>query len=556
MPPKHRPIFDELAELDAALLEMLAKRSRLLGIARTKTTALKRGVSEVDRLLWPQWEQSRLGKQDARRLRRAFDLLQELPAPKREDQADAEAETGPRPEGFVLIQPGDGPANVDMPGPGSLLLTRVWAVLASQAQDHPLRLENPAGADPAGECVKGLNQAGAKLYWEAGALLSRPGGKADFAEKVIYVGEDFQNFCFLLALALPWPGQVKFTGGSALKLADIGDLARPLHWLGARLTSIARQSVGLPARLEASGALPHSFELPDYAPDEIAIALVAAAPSYPHGLELSWTRENLHETLAPVADALTQCGVQTKLEPGRCRISAGEIRLPGSPQLPMEPYMAGALLAVPGLVGGSVCLRGAWPGHLPQWSALERMLDSAGVAVSTDSAGVTASGGQAAGQRVDLAGCTRNLPLAVALAAAHCRDTNVPDRQAEIVNVSIDEEDGAAVRAVCGRLGLSCFVHDAGVKMRPGEGPVDDNAWSSPSPEWAVGFALASYLKPGLRLENPGGVTGLMPHFWNIYNALLRSPEVLASALGPRRKVIKEGEAHDAAPKTGRRFRV
>ncbi len=45
-------------------------------------------------------------------------------------------------------------------------------------------------------------------------------------------------------------------------------------------------------------------------------------------------------------------------------------------------------------------------------------------------------------------------------------------------------------------------------------------AWSAPSPVWALCLALGAYLRPQIKLANPGAATELLPNFWHIYNGL------------------------------------
>lgn len=48
-------------------------------------------------------------------------------------------------------------------------------------------------------------------------------------------------------------------------------------------------------------------------------------------------------------------------------------------------------------------------------------------------------------------------------------------------------------------------------------GPV---TWTAPTPEWALALALCAFGRPGLKLANPGIMTGLYPVFWTLYNGL------------------------------------
>ena len=37
---------------------------------------------------------------------------------------------------------------------------------------------------------------------------------------------------------------------------------------------------------------------------------------------------------------------------------------------------------------------------------------------------------------------------------------------------------------------------------------------------WALCLALGAYLRPQIKLANPGAATELLPNFWHIYNSL------------------------------------
>jgi hypothetical protein len=62
-----------------------------------------------------------------------------------------------------------------------------------------------------------------------------------------------------------------------------------------------------------------------------------------------------------------------------------------------------------------------------------------------------------------------------------------------------------------------------------------------------MGVALIAFLTPGVAIDNPGGLAGLWPRFWGLFNSL---PIARDPAPAP-----KEPENHDAKPKN-RRVRV
>ena len=48
--------------------------------------------------------------------------------------------------------------------------------------------------------------------------------------------------------------------------------------------------------------------------------------------------------------------------------------------------------------------------------------------------------------------------------------------------------------------------------------------WASPSVSWALALSLAAFLRPNIKLSNPGVVLSRLPHYWNLYNTLPSPP--------------------------------
>ena len=72
-----------------------------------------------------------------------------------------------------------------------------------------------------------------------------------------------------------------------------------------------------------------------------------------------------------------------------------------------------------------------------------------------------------------------------------------------------------------------------------------EGVWTSPDPHTTLALALFSFLRPGIAIDNPGGLAFLWPRFWSVYNAL---PVVREYTPAP-----KEPEKHVA---TSRKQRV
>ena len=58
----------------------------------------------------------------------------------------------------------------------------------------------------------------------------------------------------------------------------------------------------------------------------------------------------------------------------------------------------------------------------------------------------------------------------------------------------------------------------------------DRPAWICPDAYWGLALALASFVRPGVRLANPDIVARTMPFFWPLFNSL---PDSAAPAPPP-----------------------
>ena len=66
------------------------------------------------------------------------------------------------------------------------------------------------------------------------------------------------------------------------------------------------------------------------------------------------------------------------------------------------------------------------------------------------------------------------------------------------------------VESFLNQLGLSCEDGRL-VSIEPSTTP-----WASPTVQWALALSLAAFLRPNIKLSNPGIVTNYLPVYWNI----------------------------------------
>ncbi len=504
----------EIKELDAGILELLARRAAVLG----RETAWRRSRGKpgsdpaLEKQVWAVWEEAaRAHGLDAKLLRQLFGMLNffgQAPARPVRRQGDP----------FGLI-PRQTPVDVDLPAPRSTRLARLWALMAA-ATGQALRLDQAVLNDPLIELVKALNQAGAHLSWTGESLeaaaLDLPAGTTaplSFEDKLLFAGEEPFTFFALLAQALRGAGRCKFAGGPELKLLDIGPLNRVLPALGARLISLNPHGPGLPVRLECGGDMGDSVDLPEDAPPTFAQALALTGWSLPRGLTLRFTPgPELESALAEVQDVLAACGLTVRRRPGAFAVAPGTPRLPLAPELPPDPVLCAYLAALPAFAGGRVRLSGAWPAQNPLGPGLERELAALGLSTALENGALVSAKGAPDGQpSVDFRHRPETFPLALMLALASERPCRVA--------APAGAEHLAPAAEMLERLGARFELEGGAMVLTPGRLSWDGSC-PAPGPFWLLALALAAWLKPGIAVDNPGDLTALWPRFWNLYNAL------------------------------------
>lgn len=527
---------EELLDLDHRLVDILARRSRLLAEAASARRSRGKAMTDVvrERRLRAVWD--RLVKDhglDVRGVRRLLDMANAL--------AYGLASAGDKGQDRFTFRPTRGPASLEAPGPRDSLAARCWTALAAQAA-APMTLEPALINDPQVELVKALNQAGADLAWSKSGITAMAGSKPACNGKTIFVGADEFNWWLLLALSLPMPGVWTATGSAALKALDMGPAAHLLAGLGARLHSLEPYSSGLPARVESGGLTTGRARLAADVPPLLALALALAAPSYPEGLILEWDADwPGAEAMGLAQRLLRACKAEVELADGRLAVSPGTLRLPKSPELFLDPLTAAFVMAMPVLRGGRVLLDGRWP-QSPLADSAASLLRAAGMELELSGSRVSATAKGAQGTpELDCAGRSELVPLAAALAAAgsgEVRLTGLPD-DAEALE-AMRELLSRHERLMVGE-GEALTVTVAGPEHERERGP-----WPAPTPAWIMAAALAALNRPGLMLANPGDMSGLWPGFWTLYTSLF----------GGGAERDEPEEPKDDEPRKGRRIKL
>jgi hypothetical protein len=223
--------------------------------------------------------------------------------------------------------------------------------------------------------------------------------------------------------------------------------------------------------------------------------------------------------------------------------------VPEYPRLPLDPALSAYLLALPAFAGGRISLKGLWPADLPEAQEALRILRWAGLRVEVGEDAVTSvPESSPSGSLPPEDPESTLLPLVAAVSARDMR------RNGGRGSFSPTPEKAAAVQGFFACLGMSPDSADpprpSGMKPDPAAGrgagrPVP--VWICPDAYWGLALALASFVRPGVRLANPDIVTRAMPSFWPLFNSLADSVSsgapprpVAAETPPPRRRVRME----------------
>ena len=520
-----RGAVNALIGLDRDLMKLLARRAVLVSRIRGgRDHAGTPDAIQAEKAVRTAWEAGALAfSKDPRFARQLFTLLQDVKVMTKEQAEHA---------GIFTLAPSAGPVAGELTGPADTRAAQMYAALAA-CRGESLTLDAVPLSEALMDTVKACAQAGATVSHRMrgtslGVVDIGPGAPLSFTGKLLYLGEDFFTLCLMAFLAVGRPGTCRLAGGARLKGADLSVLRHVLPLFGARMAHVVPRSQGLPATLESSGDIPPHVVIPAELPLEAVCALLLAP--------LAWNAPiifNLAELPAAVATAALAevgpihlaCGADVENRGSQLAYAPGPLHVPPRPDLPLDPALSAYLLALPAFAGGSLTLKGRWSAYAPESREAEQLLAWAGLAVRVLDNAITVEASRPPFampmQCNDLA--PELGPLFLTLAARqHLLDGNSPLLR-ELAPFPADDTDNALAQDFFERLGLVCvdgrLSRAGGPEGAHGKAPAHP-AWTSPDAWWGMAFALAAFLRPGLRLANPGHVTEALPPFWGIYNSL------------------------------------
>lgn len=537
--PSPQPLRNTVSEIDQEILRLLVRRTNLLEKMRVKG----RLPIQDERFLREAWQNdvARVSR-DPELSGRFFALMQQiafLPKPVGPEKVDASLPGSQRRQAFNLAPP-NLPVHLEMTAPFSGRQTCAWLYLAAAA-GQPLYLAPCLQNDPLVDFVQGLAQIGAAVTREDEAIVARAAPPLPCPDKVIFTGSDEFALYLFIAHYIGRHSRVKFTGDSAMQLADLSSLRKFLPSMGARMVNIVPRSDGLPIRLESSGILPSGIAPADEIPASFVEALLLAAPFYETPFAVDLAAQSLAESiLAHIRPLYDAAGVVYSLQGATLSVEPSSLVIPARPALNMDAELACFLLSFAAALGGAVKLKGQWA-DWPENKALTHICLANGF--KFDSSGIEARFEapikKFAMEQVDL-GVDWQIALVSALAA--CAALNGGD--ASLPDTVSSNADAADFLRICG-----IEVSDTG-SLSLGERK-EGLAWNAPTAAWAFALALAACDrkgKAGWPLGNPGIVMDIWPQFWAYYNSLpdpgpKKQEETKPPTRRPRRRILTEAIA-------------
>lgn len=533
-----------LIELDRELMKLLVRRATLVSRIRGgKEHAASPAAIQAEKAVRIAWETGALAfSKDPRFSRQLFTLLQEVQV-LRKEQADA--------ANSFTLSPSLSPVSGSLTGPADAADAQMRVALAAWLGQE-VELDKLMLSADLLSTVHACTQAGADITREGrspglGRVRVAAGPALRVMSRSLFVGEDLLTLYLMAFMAVGSPGSCRFTGGSRLKDADLSPLRHTLPLFGARLAHVVPHSHGLPANVESSGQIPPAVMLPADLPFVGLCALLLAPLVWGQPVTLnlaSLPASVATAALAAVRPLHREAGAEVETHGPNLVYTPGPLRLPQRPELPLDPLLSAYLLSLPAFVGGSLRLTGHWQSHMPKAQEAAQLLSFAGVCLRSDREGVTAEAGAAPFtlplQESELSPELGPLYLAL-LARRHALlgETRLPHVPPLFAREEEEDNTNASLaREFFARLGLvlepdrlyRAGALTEGVAPGPETKTPDTEVpdWTSPDAYWSMAYALGAFVRPGLRLANPGGVGELMPPFWKIYNSL---PEPIDPAL-------------------------
>ncbi|MGE4442867.1 MAG: chorismate mutase [Desulfomicrobium sp.] len=500
-------LTQELAQLDEKLVSLLMTRTNLLSRAAASRRSKNLGITDPnqEKVLWQVWrDTSKTDNLEPQILKKIFHLSNNL--------SYARVERNSSNEKPLCLFPRRKPVDIDLDAPQDQILRSMMFFLGATSSS-PLTIAPFQGNDISLELINALNLCGFNLSFQNRQCETQPVRSWSMDNKIIYAGQSKSHFYLLLCLALGQVTRAKFTGSTKLKIHDVRPVQDLLPQLGARLTIVEPHSYGLPVRVESSGQLPESIDIPQGVSKKFVLALVVAATTFKAGLSI-----RLHESFASSKLLRKGIGFLQQHLP-ELQFEGTNIIVPPAPvsldisnvDIPVDPLMSLHLLVLPFFTDGKVLLHGKWPEYVPHLHDIMDILHEFGLRISVGGGKITSVMGKRPQKlSIDITSCQEYLPLVLAMSMGL--------RGECAITLDTTREDVENAQDLLENLGAGYSIEPGFLQLGlSGAKKVNESAWQSPDPYWTLAGALISFTHPGVCMSNADNISTAWPWFWKIF---------------------------------------
>lgn len=491
----------EICDLDRGIIKLIAKRAKVID----RMIQYKSLDAAAEKAIRTSWEQN-TNKYcpDPKIARELFLLVQSVKAVDETDYDHA-----------YNLAPLAKPVQVNLQAPASSRLARFYMMIAA-ASGQKTCMKHAALTDSLIAAIKSLNVLGGDLWFENdGTVFNRESkGLQRGSDKMIHVGSDEQSLWLCLALCLGLPYHLKITGENQLCKLDFAPVAKFLAQFNARLVQVIPAGTGLPIRIEASGMVSDTIQIPADLPMDLVFALILASPFWESAVRFDMTEfyADLHKDdekldtwntgLEDIMDCISLCRLPVTMDKNSITAAKPQqVKVPAEITLASDAEICTSFFLLPALTSGSVSLKGHWT-KKGQQKHLTQLMDFAGLEFSIDGDTATAKGNSGNAKFAIIPPCNDATAALLTLWAKINGQT---------VSLSDKAKANPITESFLAHLGFTPDLERGEDLYAP---------FMAPSAEWAVAYALGAYLHPRVKLVNPNILNDYYPFFWRMYNTL------------------------------------
>ncbi|MGD8387272.1 MAG: 3-phosphoshikimate 1-carboxyvinyltransferase [Desulfobacteraceae bacterium] len=410
-------------------------------------------------------------------------------------------------------------AVVDIPGSKSITHR---ALIAAAMAGGESTLSGALSCEDTRLTARALKQMGARILWEGDTIrVLGTGGRIEPPSdgRGLFLGNSGTSFRLLLSTVALGCGRFTLSGTRRMCERPVGELARALQEMGARIRFPHRPGYP-PVTLHARGLSGGRVSVGAKTSSQYISSLLLAAPYAKQDTEIHVQGEAVSRPYVDLTvRVMNAFGVDVDCPGGsRFRVPAGFPYLPGARRIEGDASTASYFWAAAAVTGGRVVTRNLLPlqtaqGDIRFLEILERM----GCRIRRQPDRVEVQGGPLQGVSVDMG----DLPDMVPTLAAVGLFARGRTRIRNVAHLRYKESD--RLNAIAGewrRLGACVEIEEDGLVIH-GESRLRGKDMDSKSDHRiAMSLAVAGLRVPGIRIRNPACVDKSFPAFWSFWNAL------------------------------------